>query len=274
LSDFNTSCAWRYIDSAVSTGPVNMAIDESLLCLFDYEVSEPILRTYGWDPPTLSLGRFQKTDDVLDLDRCSRYGVSVVRRISGGATIYHVDELTYCIVCSPEHIQSANSVKDSFRVLTGFLLEFYRSIGLNASYALDSVSIAERLGERTAFCFAGKESFDILINGKKIGGNAQRRHKRVIFQHGSIPIMNRARYGLQYMKDRSPEYADNTISLFDCGITSDVTTLKRLLVDAFINQMGVQARPSELSAGEQEMSRSLLATKYTSESWNLQGIAP
>ena len=89
--------------------------------------------------------------------------VSVVRRVSGGGTIYHAEELTYSIVCSPEHIPSTASVKDSFRVLTGFLIDFYGMLGLQARYAVDTVPDAERLGERTAFCFAGKETFDILI---------------------------------------------------------------------------------------------------------------
>jgi lipoate-protein ligase A len=47
----------------------------------------------------------------------------------------------------------------------------------------------ERLGQKTAFCFAGKEEYDLLIKGRKMGGNAQRRFKDVIFQHGSIPII-------------------------------------------------------------------------------------
>lgn len=34
----------------------------------------------------------------------------------------------------------------------------------------------------------GFEAYDIIINGQKIGGNAQKRSKNVIFQHGSIPL--------------------------------------------------------------------------------------
>ena len=248
-----------------------MAIDEALLCLFDPEDSVPILRTYGWDPPALSLGRFQISGEVLDLDRCSGNDVSVVRRFSGGGTIYHADELTYSIVCSPEQIPSTASVKDSFRVLTGFLIDFYGMLGLQARYAVDTVSDAERLGERTAFCFAGKETFDILIDGKKIGGNAQRRRKNVIFQHGSIPVVNRVKYGLQFMKDRSPVHGANSVSLSDCGVSADIPALKRMLVEAFGCRMGVETSVSNLSQDEQRTTQELMAKKYTSDRWNLQG---
>ncbi|MDA8414556.1 MAG: biotin/lipoate A/B protein ligase family protein [Desulfobacteraceae bacterium] len=248
-----------------------MAIDESLLCLFNAERSVPILRTYAWDPPSLSLGRFQFSGEALDLDRCCSSAVSVVRRVSGGGTIYHADELTYSVVCSPEQIPSTTSVKDSFRVLTGFLIDFYRRLGLNAHYAIDAVSNTERLGERTAFCFAGKESFDILIDGKKIGGNAQRRGRNVIFQHGSIPIINRAQQGLHYMKDRSPEYVYDTVSLSECGVSADHTTLKGLLVDAFRHHLGVATYVSDLSQEEDRLSQELMLKKYSSDRWNMQG---
>jgi lipoate-protein ligase A len=248
-----------------------MAIDESLLCLFNPKTSEPILRAYGWDPPALSLGRFQNAEEVLDLNHCYSNDISVVRRVSGGGTIYHADELTYSIVCSAEQIPSTTSVKDSFRVLTGFLIDFYRTLDLNAGYAVDTVCDADQLGARTAFCFAGKESFDILINGKKIGGNAQRRRKNVIFQHGSIPVINRAKSGLQYMNDRSFEYAENSVSLSDCGVYADITTLKLMFVEAFERHLGVITCLSSLSQDELRMSQKLSVNKYASDRWNLQG---
>jgi lipoate-protein ligase A len=273
LRDHLSLPPWRYIDGGTLAGALNMATDEALLSSFDPESSLPILRTYAWNPPALSLGRFQKADQVLDLNRCCNNALPVVRRITGGGTIYHADELTYSIVCTSGQIPATSSVKDSFRILTGFLLDFYRRLGLNASYAVDSVSEAEHLGQRTAFCFAGKETFDIVIDGNKIGGNAQRRLKNIIFQHGSIPIINRSPCGLQYMKDRSPEYADNNVSLFDCGVTADITALKRLFLEAFERHMGVKTCLGCLSPDEQRMAQELSLKKYTSDRWNLQGEA-
>lgn len=271
LLDRHLPRIWRYIDSGELSGSLNMAIDEALLCLFDPEKSEPILRTYGWNPPALSLGRFQNAAEALDLDRCQNNNVTVVRRISGGGTIYHADELTYSIICTQPQIPPAASVKDSFRVLTGSLIEFYRSLGLNACYAVDVEPDSIGLGGRTAFCFAGKETFDILIDGRKIGGNAQRRLKSVIFQHGSIPLINRAHHGLQYMKDRTPGLAEHAASLCDCGTHADLAALKQLFVDSFRRHLEVSMCPSSLTEGEDLMARELEFGKYASEQWNLQG---
>lgn len=265
--------SWRVINTGPLPGAHNMAIDESLLCLFNPNTSDPILRIYGWNPPSLSLGRFQKAEDVLDLKRCHADSLPVVRRISGGGVIYHADEITYSIVCSPEQIPLAASVKDSFRILTGFLIEFYQTLGLNASYAVDCASETERLGTRTAFCFAGKESFDILINGKKIGGNAQRRLRNVIFQHGSIPVANRALTGLGYMDDCSPIYAQTITSLMECGVTDDLSVLTHALIEGFKSCMGGRIHTSQLSYDEQQRYQQLLTVKYTTDQWNLRGEA-
>ncbi|MDD2580628.1 MAG: lipoate--protein ligase family protein [Desulfuromonadaceae bacterium] len=263
---------WRLIVTPSFSGAENMAIDEALLRSFDPATSLPVLRLYGWNPPALSMGRFQKAAEVLDLGRCRVDGVAVVRRVTGGGVIYHADELTYSLVCAPGQIPPASSIKDSFRVLTGFLLAFYRGLGLEAFYAVDVIPGGGRLGERTAFCFAGKESFDIIVNGNKIGGNAQRRLKGAIFQHGSIPLYNRAVTGLSYMRDQAPEHAEGTLSLAECGVHGDVKCLKESLAAAFGSYFGVELLRDLLSAEEQADMERLLLNKYSTEQWNLEGV--
>lgn len=250
-----------------------MATDEALLRSFDPLSSPPVLRLYSWNPPALSLGRFQKAAEVLDLERCRVDGLGVVRRVTGGGVIYHADELTYSLVCSPSQIPPASSIKDSFRVLTGFLLKFYRELGLDASYTADVAPEGTRLGERTPFCFAGRESFDILINGCKIGGNAQRRLKGIIFQHGSIPLFNRAATGLMYMQENNPEVADSATSLSDCGVSCNSNTLQTKISSAFSSHFSVNLYDDALSEIEQVELEILISNRYSSDLWNLEGVA-
>ncbi len=263
---------WRLIVTSPLSGAENMAIDEALLRSFDPADSSPVLRLYSWDPPTLSLGRFQKAAEVLDLERCRADGVTVVRRVTGGGVIYHADELTYSLVCAPGQIPPAASIKDSFRLLTGFLLAFYRTLGLDVAYATDVVPEGTRLGERTAFCFAGRESFDILANGRKIGGNAQRRLKGVIFQHGSIPLINCATTGLAYMRDQDPVHAEGTASLDEFGVSMDRDGLFQELIAAFSGYFGVTLGNDTLSGREREDMIQLCSNRYLTDRWNLEGV--
>jgi len=263
---------WRLMDTGFGDGYSNMALDEALVRSFDPASSSPILRLYGWLRPSLSLGRFQKAREVLDLEKCLDGGVPVVRRVTGGGVIYHADELTYSIVCAPDHIPPATSIKDSFRVLTMFLLDFYRGFGLDAQYALDVVPPGAHLGERTDFCFAGRESYDILINGCKIGGNAQRRPKNVIFQHGSIPLSNHVGTGLTYMRKRFSGCEQRIVSLAECGTECGRDRLREEIITAFKNSYAGSLVRDELSPDELLQFNDLKKNKYTTDQWNLEGI--
>ncbi len=253
--------SWRLIDTGPLDGPTNMAVDEALLACFDPERSAPLLRLYGWSPPALSIGRFQQAREVLDLERCVRAGVPIVRRITGGGVIYHADELTYALVCAPHQIPPAATVKESFRVLTAFLLRFYEKLGLHARYAVDHYPEGTRLGVRTPFCFAGKESYDILAEGRKIGGNAQRRLKNAIFQHGSIPLVNRAAEGAEYLREPPAGIGESTAALGECGAGRDPEELKELMAEAFRETFATEWETGSLTPLEEATVSRLLAER-------------
>jgi lipoate-protein ligase A len=263
--------SWRLVDTGPLDGATNMAVDEALLASFNPEVSRPVLRLYGWNPPALSLGRYQQATEALDLERCAAAGVSVVRRITGGGVIYHAAELTYSIVCAPCHLPPADSIKESFRQLTAFLLHFYRELGLVADYAVDVVPAGVKLGERTLFCFAGKESYDILISGRKIGGNAQRRTRQAIFQHGSIPLKNSLAQACSFLRHTPAGVAEGTTSLTELGITTSASILNKQLAAAFRVTLGTSLVTETLTPEEAALADRLRAEKYTRESWTVLG---
>jgi len=263
---------WRFIDSGPLDGSSNMAVDEALLNRFDPERSRPVFRIYGWEPPALSLGRFQNAREVLDPQRCSMSAMPVVRRVTGGGVIYHADELTYSLVCAPRHAPPAASIKESFRVLTSFLVRFYEKLGLNPCYAIDSFPDGQGVGGRSAFCFAGRESYDILIAGKKIGGNAQRRLKNVIFQHGSIPLVNRAGLGAAFLGKPPDGIGETTTALFDLGVDSALVQLKGLMALAFAETMSANLEEGSLTGEEEATADSLARNKHTLASWVWEGL--
>ena len=238
--------------------------------MFVPSVSSPVLRLYSWKPEALSLGRFQNAAQALDLDRCLGDGVPIVRRMTGGGVMYHGHELTYSLVCTPEYISSV-SIQESFRVLTRFLLLFYRRLGLEARFACDVAQVEGRLGVKTEFCYAGRERYDILIDGRKIGGNAQRRTRELIFQHGSIPLSSDVDRGLSYMRNAAPGCRARTTSLVECGIDAARTCLEMELIAAFEESSGADLRESVLATDEQSLFNCLKNKKYNSDNWNLTG---
>ena len=267
------STTWRFIDTAPMDGPTNMAMDEALLALFDPDTSPPVFRLYGWEPAAFSIGRFQDADTTLDLRKCRDSGVEAVRRMTAGGIIYHADEITYSIVCARKHIHGARSVKESFRKLCGFLLLTYRRLGLDAGFAVDKNRSATGLGQRTPLCFAGREEYDIVIDGRKIGGNAQRRTKGVIFQHGSIPLRNCLPEALGFVRgDEKPATLEqNTVSIGELNVSVDAGRLKKMLVRSFEECIEVTLLDSEPSVDETRLAECLRENKYSRDAWNREG---
>lgn len=263
---------WRLIDTGPLDGAFNMAIDEALLDTFDPGKSTPVLRLYGWSPPALSLGRFQDAGKVLDLTRCKAGGVPVVRRITGGGVIYHADELTYAIVCGPQHLPEKTTIKESFRFLTGFLLSFYRELGIPAVYAADVPGNMSRLGKPTPLCFAGRESYDIQVDGRKIGGNAQRRLRKAIFQHGSIPLRDRVETGIGFLREKPSGQDLSVADLSMLGVNIPEEVLKKRLAAAFAGGIGGNLVPSEMTAAERERAEFLIRGKCAPDNRDRNGV--
>jgi len=259
---------WRLIDTGPLDGPGNMALDEALLSCFDPGSSLPLLRFYGWSQPAFSLGRFQKPEEVLDLEGCSLAGIPVVRRVTGGGCIFHAEELTYSIVCTPGQISDIVGVKESFRRLCGFLLLAYRKIGLSPGFAIDSPNRPARLGERTPLCFAGTEEYDILVDGRKLGGNAQRRSRGRIFQHGSIPLRPVFSQARPFLRCAVPEGAT---SLAEAGFPLEPELLKEQLRTSFEENLGISLYRTVPDSEEQKKAGQLREAKYCSAAWNLAG---
>src|SRR6476661_5955293 len=87
---------WRLIVDPAMDGATNMAVDEAILESVGRGDAPPTLRLYCWQPACLSLGYAQQASDA-DQDRIAANGWHLVRRMTGGRAILHIDELTYSV---------------------------------------------------------------------------------------------------------------------------------------------------------------------------------
>lgn len=243
-----------------------MALDEALLAEFMEKGGAPVFRTYTWQVPTVSLGRFQELGDDLDPERVLGRGTPLVRRMTGGGAIYHAHELTYSLICRQEDLETA-SVKDSFKKLCRFLIRSYRRLGIEAGYAVDLMADPAGLGRKTAFCFAGRELYDILCGSRKLGGNAQRRLHRTIFQHGSIPFsLDWPALRELFLPGILPPASEIT-SLTQEGWTGTTATLASILADEFSAELGLRWQDSVPSKEEAARAAHFQQKKYENPDW-------
>ena len=182
--------SWKLLDSGSNIGAYNMAADEELLGRAQAGEAMPVLRFYAWDPPAVSLGRFQDIKLAVNADACKRLGFDIVRRITGGRSVLHHRELTYSIIARADNRLFHPSVLGTYKVIAACLLAGLQNLGIPAE-------IVSRGGRHAALvkkeakdpaCFSSPSWYEILANGKKIIGSAQRRVEGAFLQHGSILI--------------------------------------------------------------------------------------
>jgi lipoyl(octanoyl) transferase len=257
---------WRLLETGDNDCFSNMAIDEALLQDFTACCSIPVLRIYRWNPAALSIGFSQNPIQDLDLSACKRRNISFVRRMTGGGVIFHDDELTYSIVCSENDLAGRCFAKQTYMLLCSFIIKAYRSMGLDAGFALTG----KRPPEAGWACFKQMERYDIVVNGKKIGGNAQKRKKGLIFQHGSIPLGPGVDKVLEFLQDKTDFISEKACSLsYAMGKDISYENLKKILVDSFEKSFHIRLSESNLSSTERLSAEHLLKFKYNTKEWNL-----
>lgn len=221
---------FRLIISQNLSSNDNTNIDKALFKAFE-NGSLPILRLYSWQK-SVTFGAGQNPSDYENL--LKEYKNNFSKRITGGGVLFHGHDISYSLVLPSTFIDN-RSVKETYELICSFILEFYSNLGLEASFAKDIKSIVL---SKSPFCQVGFEAYDIIVNGRKIGGNAQKRAKNVIFQHGSIPIKsikNDEKYGA---------------SLEDFSINLDFDEAINKLKEAFEKTFNAQLLESQLNEKE------------------------
>ncbi len=182
--------AWRLIDSGPNIGAYNMAVDEELLGRAQAGGVLPVLRFYSWAPPAVSLGRFQNMKTAVHADACRQIGFDIVRRITGGRAVLHYRELTYSIVARTDNPLFPSSVLGTYKVIAEGLLAGLGNLGIRAEMVARGGrhALLVKKSAKDPACFSSPSWYEILANGKKIIGSAQRRTRGVFLQHGSILI--------------------------------------------------------------------------------------
>jgi len=181
---------WRYLDTGPASGADNMTLDEKLLAEAVKGSASPILRFYTWDPPAVSLGRFQEVASSVNQTACRKRGIDIVRRITGGRAVLHRHELTYSVISPIDNDLFPNNVLGTYKVLASGLLAGLVRLGVPAeivSPSGDRAGMVQRDTKEPA-CFASPSWYEILVHGRKIVGSAQRRLAGAFLQHGSILI--------------------------------------------------------------------------------------
>lgn len=235
-------CRWRLLVDEPARPEWNMAVDEALL----HCATVPTLRLYRWEPEAVSLGYFQSAEGLEQLDRVVR-----VRRSTGGGAIFHGRDLTYSVTVPWE-----TPSERLYRFVHGRLQVALEQLGVVGVGLAGSLAEAQReAAERPLFCFDRLSRLDVVANGRKLVGSAQRRRRRRMLQHGTLPR-------------RSDPFSSGGTSLED-ELGSEAPAWEQL-VDT-LRAVWPEAEPGGLQPPEEEAARKL-QRRFQSESWLLRRL--
>ena len=161
-----------YHDTTPRSAAMNMAIDEALL----EQATSPSIRFYRWDHPALSFGYFGKFADVANYSKER----DLVRRWTGGGIVFHGDDLTYSIVVPVTSEFFSTPPRSIYAAIHSALCDALKASGTAAALAPNNSS------KVSDACFANPVLADVMVNGCKIAGAAQRRSRAGLLQQGSI----------------------------------------------------------------------------------------
>lgn len=166
------------VESQPQSGAWNMAVDEVLLESAGRS-SIATLRWYRWAQPTVSLGYFQASEEFYSEGSLAH--LPVVRRLTGGGAILHDHELTYSISL-PESQTLFAKPEFLYDIVHGAICNALRGIG----FPVVARGTTFKLPDEPLLCFQRKDAHDVVLNGCKVLGSAQRRRHGAIMEHGSL----------------------------------------------------------------------------------------
>lgn len=259
----------RFIDTGANDAYVNMAIDEAIL----QNCQIPALRVYSWSPNAVSVGYNQNAQKEINIDYCKKNNINVVRRLTGGKAVFHDKEVTYSFILPENFGLLPKEINESYKMIAKALILALKKINIDAEIK----KIPERVA--TPICFNSSNWHEILVNGKKISGSAQRRMDGKILQHGPILI------DFDCNKNGSIFNSNNTLDSIE-NLKNRITSIKKetnkpigynelssALKDGFKENFGFEMIDSSLSAEERISAQKLMEGKYKTDEWNYRLIA-
>lgn len=240
------------VDGALE-GVVNMAIDEAILEGINKGDGPATLRFYQWREPTISLGYFQKFEELARQD--DEIGqMAVVRRQTGGGAILHDDELTYSLIM-PLDVGDSSDIQEMYKLVHDAYIRVLGENGVAAVYRGGDQRGNSQRGP--FFCFAREHQLDLTVGDDKLVGSAQRRIKNAVLQHGSLILQ---RHFAQQPCGEALVAGQKPI---------DLQVFMRQVADIISVKLGMEVVEGQLSDSERERSIEL-ESKYAGEQWTEQ----
>ncbi len=241
------------IPATVLPPVMHVALDEVIAREVGEGRRPPTMRFWDWDSPLVVIGSFQSYRNEIDVEGAQRYGIDVVRRISGGGAMFMEPGncITYSLVV-PSSLVEGLSFERSYAFLDEWVLAALGELGINARYVPLN---------------------DIASDKGKIAGAAQKRfasgavlhHVTMSYDIDADKMVQVLRIGREKMSDKGTKSANKRVDPM-----RSQTGMARADIMASFQRSFMQRYASTLSAyrdDEMAQAERLVEEKFGTREW-------
>ena len=245
--------SWELVHPGPLTPVMHLALDQVLAEELAAGRRGPTLRIWEWDEPAVVIGSFQSVKNEVDAENAARYGIPVVRRISGGGAMFMEagSVVTYSLYV-PADLVAGMTFAESYAYLDDWVLVALRSLGIEATY---------------------QGLNDIASPTGKIGGAAQKRladgavlhHVTMSYDIDAAKMVEVLRIGREKLSDKGTKSAEKRVDPLRSQTGLSRAEIIERMVQTFRSLHGLsegQITPEEYAKAEQ-----LIAEKFGTDEW-------
>ncbi|GAA2053752.1 MULTISPECIES: lipoate--protein ligase family protein [Leifsonia] len=244
---------WQIVHAKAVSPQMHLALDEVLATEVGEGRRGPTLRIWEWDEPAVVIGSFQSVKNEVDPENAKKYGIQVVRRISGGGAMFMEagSVVTYSIYAPADLVQGM-SFADSYAFLDEWAIIALKSLGIDAVY---------------------QPLNDITSPSGKIGGAAQKRlgsgavlhHVTMSYDMDGQKMTEVLRIGREKISDKGITSAAKRVDPLRSQTGLSRAEIIEQMKLTFRSLYG--ATDGDLTDAEYAAAEKLVAEKFETEEW-------
>lgn len=229
---------------------MNLAVEEAVVKYALGGTGSNTLRLWR-NMSTVVLGRFQCARLEVDLEACDRFGVDIVRRFTGGGTVYHdMGNLNYSLNLKKRHLNGVVSQSEFYALLSQGVIEALSSLGIQA---------------------VPNSGRGIWAGGKKVSGIAGFTDRVSYFGHGTLLVNSNLQVISKVLKQTDSRHLKRPVRSIPSEVINlnalmgsriSMNTLKDALVLGFEDMFGVKLVKKGLYTEETRLVEKLHEEKY------------
>lgn len=178
---------WLIIDTGIASAEKNMQLDAELLESLSCTSEKAILHLYDWQQPSATYGYFTNPLNFLSEKGIAETGLQLARRSTGGGIVFHFSDFAFSMLVPARHPAYSLNTLNNYAFVNKIIIDVIKYFTGAKPFLLPSEPASNN--KHTAnFCMAKPTKYDVIIDGRKVGGGAQRRTKNGFLHQGTISL--------------------------------------------------------------------------------------